>query len=184
MNQTEILPGATLGVLGGGQLGRMFIHAAQGMGYNTVVLDPDKNSPAGLVSHEHIQTAYDDEAGLAQLAQNCKAVTTEFENVPAKALMALALKCTVAPSAAAVAIAQDRRIEKAKLADIGKASGVVPVPYTLVENAMHISLIDTAYMPGLLKTSTLGYDGKGQTKVNTKAQLEIAWRQMGRVPCV
>ena len=108
-----ILPGATLGeklgttlgVVGGGQLGRMFIHAAQSMGYNTVVLDPDDASPAGLVSHDHIQTAYLDPAGLAELSERCAAITTEFENVPASALQALSLKCPVSPSAASVAIA-------------------------------------------------------------------------------
>lgn len=74
-----ILPGATLGVMGGGQLGRMFIHAAQSMGYTTAVLDPDANSPAGLVSHHHVQTDYLDADGLKELAQLCQAVTTEFE---------------------------------------------------------------------------------------------------------
>ncbi|MGP1628561.1 MAG: 5-(carboxyamino)imidazole ribonucleotide synthase, partial [Giesbergeria sp.] len=108
-----ILPGATLGVLGGGQLGRMFVHAAQAMGYFTAVLDPDPDSPAGRVSHHHIQTAYDDPEGLRQLASLCAAVTTEFENVPAVALAALAGQCVVAPAARAVAVAQNRAEEKA-----------------------------------------------------------------------
>lgn len=183
-SSTSILPGATLGVLGGGQLGRMFIHAAQSMGYDTVVLDPDVNSPAGLVCHHHIQSTYDDAEGLAELARRCEAITTEFENVPAKSLIALAQQRLVAPSASAVAIAQDRRIEKAKLADIGKTSGVVPVPYALIEKEYHITLVDEMYFPGLLKTATLGYDGKGQIRVTTKAQLAIAWAKMGKVPCV
>jgi 5-(carboxyamino)imidazole ribonucleotide synthase len=84
---------ATLGVMGGGQLGRMFVHAAQRLGYFTAVLDPDAQSPAGLVSHHHIQTGYGDEQGLRQLAALCAAITTEFENVPAAALQALAVKC-------------------------------------------------------------------------------------------
>ena len=79
-----LLPGATLGVLGGGQLGRMFVHAAQSLGYRTVVLDPDADSPAGLVAHEHIRADYLDEAALNRLAQACDAITTEFENVPAR----------------------------------------------------------------------------------------------------
>ena len=82
----HLLPGSTLGVLGGGQLGRMWAHTAQRMGYNTAVLDPDAQSPAGLVSHHHIHTGYLDTAGLQQLASVCQAVTTEFENVPADAL--------------------------------------------------------------------------------------------------
>ena len=84
-----LLPGSTLGVLGGGQLGRMFVHQAQAMGYFTAVLDADPTSPAGLVSHHHIQTAYSDANGLKQLASLCAAFTTEFENVPADALQAL-----------------------------------------------------------------------------------------------
>ena len=88
-----LLPGATLGVMGGGQLGRMFVHAAQAMGYRTAVLDPDPASPAGLVSHLHIQADYLDPAGLQQLAEAADAITTEFENVPAQALRTLAERC-------------------------------------------------------------------------------------------
>ncbi|HET6787931.1 MAG TPA: 5-(carboxyamino)imidazole ribonucleotide synthase, partial [Aquabacterium sp.] len=118
-NPSVILPGATLGVMGGGQLGRMFVHAAQAMGYNTAVLDPDATSPAGLVSHVHVQTAYLDEAGLTSLAAQCAAVTTEFENVPAQALDALAKTRPVAPAGASVAICQDRAREKAHFVGCG-----------------------------------------------------------------
>jgi len=106
-----ILPGATLGVMGGGQLGRMFVHAAQSMGYRTAVLDADATSPAGLVSHEHIRAPYLDEAGLADLAKVSAAITTEFENVPAAALDKLAETRPVAPSGSAVAVCQDRARE-------------------------------------------------------------------------
>jgi len=92
-----VLPGATLGVLGGGQLGRMFVHAAQTMGYFTAVLDPDADSPAGRVSHHHIHTDYTDVDGLARLAGLADAVTTEFENVPAPSLEHLASARPVAP---------------------------------------------------------------------------------------
>ena len=91
---------ATLGVMGGGQLGRMFVHAAQRLGYFTAVLDPDPQSPAGLVSHHHIQADYLDAAGLSQLALRCAAITTEFENVPAESLQTLAATRPVAPGAA------------------------------------------------------------------------------------
>src|ERR1700754_1713414 len=94
-----ILPGATLGVMGGGQLGRMFVHAAQRMGYFTAVLDPDETSPAGLVSHHHIKAAYTDDAAIRQLCDVSAAITTEFENVPAQALAKLAQSRPVAPSA-------------------------------------------------------------------------------------
>ena len=92
-----ILPGATLGVMGGGQLGRMFVHAAQRMGYATAVLDPDEASPAGLVSQHHIRAAYLDDAGLAELVRVSAAITTEFENVPAAALTKLSQQRPVSP---------------------------------------------------------------------------------------
>src|SRR3954471_1512015 len=103
MTRSFIAPGATLGVMGGGQLGRMFVHAAQQMGYSTAVLDPDDASPAGLVSHRHVQAGYLDEGGLHELAQAAHAITTEFENVPAQALTRLAQDRPVAPAAEAVA---------------------------------------------------------------------------------
>ena len=173
-------PGATLGVLGGGQLGRMFAHAAQAMGYFTAVLDADADSPAGRISHHHIRTAYDDPEGLAQLASLCDAVTTEFENVPAVALAALAGQCPVAPAARAVAVAQDRAQEKAHFV----ACGVPCAPHAVIETAEQLAAVPTSLLPGILKTARLGYDGKGQVRVQTAAELAAAWVQLGRVPCV
>ncbi len=118
-----ILPGATLGVLGGGQLGRMFAHAAQQLGFETAVLDPSADSPAGCISHRHLQAAYLDPQGLAQLAACSAAITTEFENVPAEALRTLAAQRPVAPSAEMVALAQDRAVEKEHFARCGVACG-------------------------------------------------------------
>ncbi|MFN6101243.1 MAG: 5-(carboxyamino)imidazole ribonucleotide synthase, partial [Burkholderiales bacterium] len=97
MTRLALQPGATLGVLGGGQLARMWSHAAQSMGYRTAVLDPDVHSPAGLISHVHVPTAYLDPQGLARLASECQAVTTEFENVPAMALAQLQAHLPVSP---------------------------------------------------------------------------------------
>ena len=173
-------PGATLGVLGGGQLGRMFAHAAQAMGYFTAVLDADATSPAGLVSHHHVRTGYEDAQGLAQLAKLCAAVTTEFENVPAVALAALAGQCPVAPAARAVAVAQDRAQEKAHFV----ACGVPCAPHAVIETAEQLAAVPTSLLPGILKTARLGYDGKGQVRVQTAAELAAAWVQLGRVPCV
>ena len=173
-------PGATLGVLGGGQLGRMFAHAAQAMGYFTAVLDADADSPAGRISHHHIRTAYDDPDGLAQLASLCDPVTTEFENVPAVALAALAGQCPVAPAARAVAVAQDRAQEKAHFV----ACGVPCAPHAVIETAEQLAAVPTSLLPGILKTARLGYDGKGQVRVQTAAELAAAWVQLGRVPCV
>jgi len=175
-----ILPGATLGVMGGGQLGRMFVHAAQQMGYFTAVLDPDASSPAGLVSHHHIKTDYLDAAGLAQLAAVSAAVTTEFENVPAAALEKLAVQRPVAPGAKAVAIAQDRVQEKTHF---GRC-GVPCAPYAVVETQQQLEAAGGDLLPGILKTSRMGYDGKGQIRVKTRQELADAWLQLKKVPCV
>ena len=115
-----------LGVMGGGQLARMFVHAAQAMGYATAVLDPDPDSPAGRVSHLQVPTAYDDAAGLAQLARHCAAITTEFENVPAPSLARLAALRPVAPAADAVAICQQRAAEKAHFEQCGVPCAPMP----------------------------------------------------------
>jgi 5-(carboxyamino)imidazole ribonucleotide synthase len=191
MSATPILPGpmaggrmATLGVLGGGQLGRMFVHAAQALGYQTAVLDPDPISPAGRASDVHIATAYDDEQGLAQLMQRCEAITTEFENVPAGALATLAAQRPVAPGAQAVAIAQDRIAEKAHFAACSPLAGVGPAPYAVITEANDLARVPDALLPGILKTARLGYDGKGQVPVEDRAALVSAWERLGRVPCV
>lgn len=175
-----LLPGATLGVLGGGQLGRMFVHAAQAMGYFTAVLDADPHSPAGCISHHHVQTGYEDPAGLAELAHLADAVTTEFENVPAASLAALAAHGPVAPAANAVAVAQDRAQEKAHFV----RCGVPCAPYAAIETAEQLAAVPQNLLPGILKTARLGYDGKGQARVKTAAELAAAWDAMGRVPCV
>lgn len=182
-----VLPGtlvegraATLGVMGGGQLGRMFVHAAQAMGYATAVLDPDPQSPAGLVSHHHIQTAYTDAAGLSRLAACCDAITTEFENVPADALRTLAALRRVAPAASAVAIAQDRAAEKAHF----RRCGVACAPYAEIHTAADVAAVPDEVLPGILKTARMGYDGKGQIRVADRAALAQAWDALHQVPCV
>jgi 5-(carboxyamino)imidazole ribonucleotide synthase len=171
---------AMLGVMGGGQLARMFVHAAQAMGYRTAVLDPDPASPAGLVSHLHLQTAYDDASGLAQLAQRCAAITTEFENVPAASLAWLAGRRPVAPMAAAVAVCQQRAAEKAMFAQ----AGVPCAPHALLQAEGDLQRVPAALFPAILKTAQLGYDGKGQVGVPAAAALADAWSALGRVPCV
>ena len=166
--------------MGGGQLGRMFVQAAQAMGYFTAVLDPDVASPAGLLSHYHIQTDYLDQQGLAQLMQRCAAITTEFENVPAPALMTLGSARPVAPSAEAVGIAQDRVKEKAHFV----RCGVPCAPYAVIESAAQLAAVVDDLLPGILKTARLGYDGKGQLRVNSRAELAVAWTALHGVPCV
>jgi len=183
-----ILPGttgadgrpATLGVMGGGQLGRMFVQAAQSMGYFTAVLDPDPTSPAGLVAHYHIEADYLGEPGLAQLMQRSSAITTEFENVPAMALYTLGAHRPVAPSAESVAVCQDRGVEKQHFI----TSGVRCAPFALIETAAQLDAVPAPLLPGILKTSRLGYDGKGQVRVADRAALAAAWDDLQRVPCV
>jgi 5-(carboxyamino)imidazole ribonucleotide synthase len=183
-----LLPGATgpdgrpvtLGVMGGGQLGRMFVQAAQAMGYFTAVLDPDKTSPAGLVAHYHIDAEYLDEQGLAQLMQRCAAITTEFENVPAPALYTLGAHRPVSPSAESVAICQDRAAEKRHFVN----SGVACAPFAVIESEADLAKVDAALLPGILKTSRLGYDGKGQVHAPDRAALAAAWSELKQVPCV
>jgi 5-(carboxyamino)imidazole ribonucleotide synthase len=183
-----ILPGshgadgrpATLGVMGGGQLGRMFVQAAQSMGYFTAVLDPDPTSPAGLVAHYHVEADYLGEPGLAQLMQRSSAITTEFENVPASALYTLGAHRPVAPSAESVALCQDRGVEKQQFV----ANGVPCAPFALIESAAQLDAAPAALLPGILKTARLGYDGKGQAQVGDRAALAAAWAALQQVPCV
>ena len=180
MTAPFIAPGATLGVMGGGQLARMFVHAAQQMGYATAVLDADPASPAGLIAHHHIRTGYLDVHGLAQLADVSAAVTTEFENVPAAALAALAERRPVAPGAAAVAICQDRAAEKAHFG----RSGVACAPHAVIESVGQLVSVRGDLLPGILKTARLGYDGKGQIRVESRAELASGWAALGSVTCV
>ena len=176
-----ILPNATLGVLGGGQLGRMFTLAAYSMGYRVVVLDPDPHSPAGLIADQHIKSDYRDHAALQMLGDECAAVTTEFENVPAESMEYLEKFCAVRPNAEAVRIAQDRIREKTFVQDHGLATAAFAAIY---EDADIVAAIETLNAPLLMKTASLGYDGKGQIPVNTLAEARTAFEQLGNTACV
>ena len=171
---------AALGVMGGGQLGRMFVHAAQTLGFEVLVLDPDANSPAGAVANRQIRASFSDPAGLAELAERCLAITTEFENVPASSLKVLSASRPVAPGPAAVAVCQDRAAEKACFV----ACGVPCAPYALIETAAQLTAASAALLPGILKTARLGYDGKGQVRVSTRHELEQAWASLHQQPSV
>ncbi len=176
-----ILPGATLGLLGGGQLGRMFTVAARTLGYRVTVLDPDPLSPAAEFATGHLNTAYTDPASLAELARTCAAVTTEFENAPAEALLALAERTLVRPSGDAVAVAQDRSREKGFI-----AAHDLPVgPYADVRSEEDFdAALARVRLPAILKTARFGYDGKGQATIASRADLGQAFAQWKRVPCV
>jgi len=170
-----------LGVMGGGQLGRMFVHAAQVQGFRVAVLEPDVASPAGAAADVHLCAPYVDAAALQELASACVAVTTEFENVPAEALRRLAAGCPVAPPADAVQVCQHRAREKACFAQ----AGVPCAPFAVLESAADTQQADLArLLPGILKTSTMGYDGKGQVSVARLQDLPEAWASLGGVACV
>jgi 5-(carboxyamino)imidazole ribonucleotide synthase len=175
-----IFPDAMLGMLGGGQLGRMFTLAAHSMGYRVTVLDPDPLSPAGAIADVHLKAAYQDREALQQLADTCVAVTTEFENVPADSLRWLASHCTVRPGGDAVAVAQDRIREKAFF----RACNLGAAPYAVIESDADIASAPASLFPGILKRARFGYDGKGQVRVANADEARKAFKDMGSESCV
>ncbi len=175
-----IHPGDWLGLMGGGQLGRMFVHAAQAMGYRVCVLDPTPDSPAGQAADEQIVASYDDPGALDQLAARCGAVTTEFENVPAGALSRLAQRVRVSPAPDAVGIAQDRVLEKRFIA----AQHIPVAPHAVITRIDDFRNVDPGLLPGILKTARLGYDGKGQVRVDSIDAAREAWSRLNGVACV
>ncbi len=175
-----ILPPATLGMLGGGQLGRYFVSAAHELGYKVWVLDPDANSPAGQVAERHFPGGYDDYLALDEFAQGCAAITTEFENVPSDTLDYLAKFVPVRPSAAAVAVCQNRIAEKSFLRDNGFPHG----PFAAIRNEHDIQVASAALFPAILKVARFGYDGKGQATVNNRDEALLAFAHFKGEACV
>ena len=176
-----ILPGATLGLVGGGQLGRMFTLAARNLDYRVTVLDPDPLSPAAEFASGHLNTAYTHPVSLEEMARTCAAVTTEFENAPAEALIELAKRTTVRPSGHAVAIAQDRTAEKAFFTSNGFPVG----PFAVIRHHDDIdAALRTVKLPAVLKTARFGYDGKGQARINTRDELVATLTDWKSALCV
>ena len=176
-----ILPGKTLGMLGGGQLGRMFVMAAHAMGYHVIVLDPDPDSPAGRIADEHIHASYSDHWAIEQLINNCDAVTTEFENIPSETLKKIEQSIPVRPSSAAVEIAQNRIAEKTFLADNGfETARFFPI-YEKDDLDFALTQIGGT---AIIKVASFGYDGKGQAIVNNLEEAINAFESMGSVHCV
>jgi len=175
-------PGSTLGILGGGQLGRMLALAAARLGFDVVVLEPEPDCPAARVSAHVIATAYDDPEGLAELARLVQVVTFEFENVPAKALSLLAeLGVETAPGPRALATAQDRVTEKTFLNAVGAptvAFAEADTPSGAIEAVKRIGV------PCLMKTRRDGYDGKGQAWVEHLANAEAVFHRLGDRPVI
>lgn len=172
----------SLGILGGGQLGRFFTTAAQSMGYSVVVFDPDNKSPAGKIANKHICRPYDDLEALDELKAICSSVTTEFENIPADTLQYLEKDIIVRPSSKAISIAQNRIKEK----DFLRKFGVPVGQYIVIDSIKSISNINEEHkiFPGILKTAQFGYDGKGQVHVNNIVELKNAFISFNNVPCI
>ncbi|MFC5509766.1 5-(carboxyamino)imidazole ribonucleotide synthase [Massilia jejuensis] len=177
-------PPTWLGVMGGGQLGRMFAHAAQAMGFKVAVLEPAADCPAGQVAERLINAGYGDSAALGQLSALCAAVTTEFENVPADSMNLLAQDSFVAPNGACVSIAQDRVLEKRFFVECAPRSGVLPAPHKVIASIEDIEAIGDELLPGILKTVRMGYDGKGQVRVASRADVRAAFAAMNGVACL
>ena len=172
-----LAPGSTIGILGGGQLGRMLGQAAAQLGYQIHIYAPDRESVAAQVAARHVQAAWDDEPRLAAFAAACDAVTIEFENVPVDTVRFLAGHVAVRPGAAALEIAQDRLTEKNFVAGLGGR----PAPFASVPDhaALDIALADIG-APAILKTVRMGYDGKGQARIATLADADAAWDGIDR----
>ena len=176
-----ILPGSTLGLLGGGQLGRMFSSAARTMGYDVIVLDPDAQSPAAHFATEHLCADFHDPAALESLARRCAVITTEFENPPADSLAWLAERVPVRPGAHAVSIAQDRIREKKFFADHQFPVG----PFAKIATQEDLeAACKTIELPAILKVARFGYDGKGQARVTSAAEAIAQFQSWQSVPCV
>ena len=178
--EEQIQPGDYLGMLGDGQLARMFSHAAQAMGYKVIALGLEADGPAGQVSERHITADYSDEAALTQLAASVRTVTTEFENVPAQSLKHLSYTARTAPAASSVAVVQDRLVEKSFIS----AQGVPVAAHAAIRCIEDLDTVDNELFPGILKATRFGYDGKGQAVVRSLAEAKEAFQDLGAVECI
>ncbi|MEK9945712.1 MAG: 5-(carboxyamino)imidazole ribonucleotide synthase [Alphaproteobacteria bacterium] len=176
-----IPPGATIGILGGGQLGRMLCLAAAHLGYRTHVYCPEPDSPASLVASNTTVAAYDDAAALGAFASAVDVATFEFENIPAGTVETLQRTVGVCPSAKALVVTQDRLLEK----QLCNSLGIPTAPFAPVSSAEDFDVaIETAGLPGILKTRQMGYDGKGQSTVRSASELDSAWMTLGAGECI
>lgn len=169
-----ILPGATIGVLGSGQLGRMFTIAARRLGYRVHVFSPDDDTPAGQVADMEIQSSYDDLGAVAEFARGVDVVTFEFENVPAETIEVVDRFVPVHPAGHVLHTAQQRLREKTFL----QSAGIPLTPFQPIRSLDELMSISDADLPGVLKTTAWGYDGKGQVKISGRDDLESAWSQL------
>ena len=178
-----ILPGKTLGILGGGQLGRYAAIAARTMGYRICTWDPDPESPAAMVSDDHIQGDFLSEPLREKFLSRVSAATLEFENIPSELMSNLSQSIRLSPDPLAVMVAQDRILEKEFLNKLA----IPTVPYRCFRSEAELELMQDAeedLFPAILKRSRWGYDGKGQIPVENLADLKAAYLQLGKVPCL
>lgn len=182
MPDLPLPPGSTIGVVGGGQLGRMLSQAASRLGFDVVILDPEDNSPAGRVSRGQVVAAYDDPTALTVMGRVCQVVTFEFENVPAASMERLAEGgALVAPGPTALKVAQDRVEEKTFL----NAVGAPTVDFQPVDGLDDLlSGLERLGTPALLKTRREGYDGKGQVWIRSPKAAADAWAAIGERPAI
>ncbi len=178
---SPLAPGAIVGIIGGGQLGRMLAMAAARLGLRTIVLDPAAECPASQICNGHIVADYDNITALDELAQRCDVVTYEFENVPVRGVERLVGRVPVHPGTQPLEVAQDRLAEK----DFLTAHGLVTAPYAVVDSQDAISgALEAVGGTGILKTRRLGYDGKGQMRITADGIPVDAFAQLGAVPLI
>ncbi|WP_095588501.1 5-(carboxyamino)imidazole ribonucleotide synthase [Actibacterium ureilyticum] len=179
---TEPLPtGATIGILGGGQLGRMLSVAASRLGLRSHIFEPGANPPAGDVAHAVTTAPYEDEAALRAFAQSVDVITYEFENIPVAALDLLETLRKVRPGRDALRVSQDRLIEKAFLTDLG----LTTAPFAAVDDAVDLAeAVEEIGLPAILKTRRFGYDGKGQARLNSPDDAATALADMAGAPAI
>jgi 5-(carboxyamino)imidazole ribonucleotide synthase len=174
-------PGGTIGILGGGQLGRMLAMAAARLGLKCAIYAPEADAPAFQVCDSHVVAPYNDHDALVKFAQRVDIVTYEFENVPGDAAAILSGLKSVRPNPTALSVIQDRFQEKSFARD----RGIATTPFALVDSDASLQAALTSVgLPGVLKTSRLGYDGKGQRIVRSAEQLAAAWNEFKSVPCI
>ena len=170
------LPGSTIGVMGGGQLGRMFAIAARRMGYRVHTFSPDEDSPTGQLADREVAAPFDEEAAVRDFAQGVDVLTFEFENIPAQSIEWAAEHCVVRPSGSVLHICQNRLREKTFLA----GAGIPVVPFAAVANESELEVAIRALgLPAVLKSAAFGYDGKGQYRIDSADDAAAAWRACG-----
>jgi len=175
-----IEPGATIGILGGGQLGRMTGFAARSLGYDVHVLDPDPNCPASAIASRVVAARFDDAGAAASLAERCAVVTLEIEQIGAAALRAVADRVPLRPGASAVYVIQDRIRQKEWLRDNAFPVG----PFRAVASRDEAVAAFTSLGRCIFKSAHGGYDGRGQVRVDSESGAAAAWEALGAVPCL